>query len=129
VIGCPNFHKLIYLLDSSYKSLNIEVSTKEIESISFLVHEAMSSRERKYHRVQHLLDISKEADPLETVAILFHDVVYIQVDKRIHTLLKPHLKDFTTFIKHNRRRCLAETRPHSFWLYSGPEDKFKKWSE
>ena len=54
----------------------------EIERWSVLVHEAMAARTRLFHGPEHIFDVAAGAgaDPVETLAILFHDLVYVQVD-------------------------------------------------
>jgi hypothetical protein len=54
----------------------------EIERWSVLVHEAMAARTRLFHGPEHIFDVAAGAgaDPVETLASLFHDLVYVQVD-------------------------------------------------
>ena len=40
----------------------------------------MTSQARHFHDVDHVLDISSDLGPIQTLAALFHDVVYYQVD-------------------------------------------------
>ena len=44
------------------------------------VHQALSSRAREFHTHQHVLDLVTNADAIETIAALYHDIVYVQVD-------------------------------------------------
>jgi CheY-like chemotaxis protein len=74
-------HKISKQLKDSFKDLpQYQVTDKQIEKWSLLIHLAMSAEKRYYHNTQHLFDISIGASAYERLAILFHDVVYAQVD-------------------------------------------------
>lgn len=60
--------------------LSLGVPPLFIEKWGVAVHQALSSRAREFHTHQHVLDLIVEADPIETIAALYHDIVYVQVD-------------------------------------------------
>jgi hypothetical protein len=74
-------HQLIQLLQHSLTALHCEISSHEAEKIGFFIFLAMESPQRKYHNSRHVLDVCKNMTSLQTLAGLFHDVVYYQIDK------------------------------------------------
>lgn len=87
-----SYHQLIHLISTTFEALNLTPESEEIEAIGRLVYEAMSSSARYYHRPEHVLEISKDTHPIQSFALLFHDVIYLQVDQGIHEALKPFLE-------------------------------------
>ena len=72
--------RLVRRFEAAFRELGHEASAQQFEAWSVLIHECMSGRGRRFHTVEHVFDISSGAPPLETLAILFHDTVYVQVD-------------------------------------------------
>lgn len=84
------------LLSNSLGKLAPQAAPVDFERIAVVLHDVMSARFRSYHTSQHLFDVcSRLKDPIEVLAALGHDLVYIQVDQRIHPKLAPFLKEFT----------------------------------
>ncbi len=54
-------------------------SDAEMESLAVALFTAMEAPHREYHTLKHLTQFSPQ-DPVETLAVLFHDVVYLDVD-------------------------------------------------
>ncbi len=52
----------------------------EIERWGVALHHSLSARARDFHSYEHVLDLVRPDDPLETIAALYHDTVYVQVD-------------------------------------------------
>lgn len=77
-------------------ALGLQLPPLSIERWGIAVHHCLSSREREFHTHQHVLDIVRDADPLETLAALYHDSVYVQVDlgvtARFAALLQPLIR-------------------------------------
>lgn len=77
-------HRIIAAFDGALRGLDIHTDPLNVERWSVLVHEAMGNRARFFHGSEHIFDVVRGTDdrddPLETLAILFHDVVYVQVD-------------------------------------------------
>jgi hypothetical protein len=81
-------HRIIAAFDGALEGLDLRTDPLDVERWSVLVHEAMANRARFFHGSEHIFDVVRGtragdqagADPLETLAILFHDVVYVQVD-------------------------------------------------
>ena len=64
-----------------------------LEAWAVLVHECMSGQGRTFHTVEHVFDVAAGGDALATLAALFHDTVYYQVDGGLPRRLGPLLED------------------------------------
>lgn len=77
-------------------ALGKSVPLLDVERWGVAVHEALASRAREFHTHHHVLELVDGADPLEALAALYHDVVYVQVDldvpARFEALLTPYLQ-------------------------------------
>jgi hypothetical protein len=74
------FHWLKDQLRRPFDQLEIKASDSEIEAIALVIGDSMSHENRSFHRIAHLFHLIDENDPILTLAALFHDVVYFQVD-------------------------------------------------
>jgi hypothetical protein len=73
-------HELVNALWRALHELGSAVETGEIERWGFSIHAALSAHGREFHNHDHVISLAKEGDPLEVIAALYHDAVYIQVD-------------------------------------------------
>ena len=55
-------------------------SAEEIESATFLVFQAMTSRSRDYHGLSHIFNVAEGLPALARLAAIYHDIVYFHVD-------------------------------------------------
>lgn len=55
-------------------------SAEEIESATFLVFQAMTSRSREYHGLSHVFNVAEGLPALAKLAAIYHDIVYFHVD-------------------------------------------------
>ncbi|HSN27609.1 MAG TPA: hypothetical protein VLT45_15055, partial [Kofleriaceae bacterium] len=62
-------------------ALGTQAEIGQIERWGFAIHGALSAAGREFHNHDHVIDIAKHGDPLEVIAALYHDAVYIQVDQ------------------------------------------------
>ncbi len=53
---------------------------EELEKWACAIYESMSAPSRTFHSVQHVFDISIDADPISKLAAFFHDIVYYSID-------------------------------------------------
>lgn len=74
-------HSLIDVLKRAFQNLQLTVPEAEIEDLATTVHMAMSVEGRHYHTSDHAILLSDPHDPIQTLAALFHDIVYYQVDR------------------------------------------------
>jgi hypothetical protein len=88
-------HRTIALLHGALTALGASMDDTAIERIGVMVHRAMSTQQRSFHTPEHIFDLSDQQDAHITLAAIFHDVVYYQVDDgfmpEIAELLSPYL--------------------------------------
>lgn len=92
-----SLRKLIATLSTAFAALKISVDPLEIETLASIIHQVYSAKYRRYHNLNHIFSMLEmgETKPIAVLAILFHDLVYVNVDKRIHPLIAVYLPDFT----------------------------------
>src|SRR5512140_3116411 len=74
-------HEIVSALWRALHELGVEVQTSDVERWGFSIHGALSAPGREYHNHDHVIWLAREGDPLEVIAALYHDAVYIQVDR------------------------------------------------
>src|SRR3954468_14468881 len=74
-------HDIVSALWKALHALKSPADVTEIERWGFSIHAALSAAGREFHNHDHVIDIAKHGDPLEVIAALYHDSVYIQVDQ------------------------------------------------
>ncbi len=89
-------HRLIDIFVDLAGSLGADVEAYELERIAIMVHRVMSYRSRQYHTLDHVFGFLDQADEVTTLAAIFHDLVYLQVDKGLPgeamALLAPYIE-------------------------------------
>ena len=92
-LGLSPVHRIIETYSRAVEALGLGVPPLFIERWAVAVHQALSSRAREFHTHQHVLELVRDADAIETLAALYHDIVYVQVDLDVPThyaeLLRP----------------------------------------
>jgi hypothetical protein len=78
--GRSPVHRIVQVFADAMKGLSLSVPPLFVEKWGVAVHQALSSRAREFHTHQHVLSLVEGADPLETLAAMYHDIVYVQVD-------------------------------------------------
>jgi len=73
-------HEIVNALWTALHALGSPATTREIEQWGFSIHGALSAAGREFHNHDHVIDLVADGDPLEVIAALYHDAVYIQVD-------------------------------------------------
>jgi hypothetical protein len=73
-------HQVLLLLHNSLAQLGKNIDWASTEPIGTTIFLAMEGNRRKFHTTQHLLDVCRDMNPTQTLAGLFHDVVYVQID-------------------------------------------------
>ena len=74
-------HEIVNALWNALHDLGTTAETSDIERWGFSVHAALSASGREFHNHDHVIDLLTGGDPLEVIAALYHDAVYIQVDQ------------------------------------------------
>lgn len=110
-------HRTVTLLESALSQLKANVSPPEIERIAVMVHRGMSRQHRSFHTPEHIFALADPDDPHGTLAALFHDLVYYQVDEgfepEVGTMLQPYIVTDPGGAVSLARDIPADNRP--FW--------------
>lgn len=86
-------NQLIELVDGALQALKAEATMANAETIAMVIHHAMESRTRAYHTADHIFGMCGGMNPHQTLAALFHDLVYFQLDGGFPKLAAGLLKD------------------------------------
>lgn len=73
-------NRLISLFDGTFRALAPSLSMADAERMAMLVHQSMSPQTRSYHTSAHVFDMCEGTNARQTLAGLFHDLVYYQLD-------------------------------------------------
>lgn len=73
-------NRLIDLFDGVFRELAPGLGMADAERMAMLVHQSMNPRTRSYHTSDHVFDMCEGANARQTLAGLFHDLVYYQLD-------------------------------------------------
>lgn len=93
--SASSLRRLMSILSGALGSLKKEVDCLEIERLACILHEVYTAKYRKYHNLDHLFSMQDAIDSpsLASLAVLFHDIVYLNIDKRIHPLIQNFLPE------------------------------------
>lgn len=83
-----------HILNNTITQLGFIATDDKICEISELIIEVMTQQSRYFHNFKHILMVSNPHYPLITLAGLFHDIVYWQVDNQIPFNLTPYITPF-----------------------------------
>ncbi len=89
----PTLQRLVAMFRAAMADLGKAPSEADLEQWAVLIHSSMSGRGRSYHTVEHVFQVSRGADAIGALAILFHDTVYCEVDGGLPRGLESHLRD------------------------------------
>ena len=88
-------HQVIELFYEAFSDLHVSIPMKDLEDMAVLVHRAMTLQTRHFHTLEHVFSFTSAADPIQSIAALFHDIVYFQVDEgfipEIYEIIKPFI--------------------------------------
>ena len=89
--------QIIRVFQRAFDQLQVYASLKTLEELSIMIHRAMSAGSRLYHRYEHVFALADPSDPLQTLAALYHDLIYYNVDKEfppeIWPILAPYIQE------------------------------------
>ena len=71
---------LIDILLQVFAQLRVTLSPDELEELAVTIHRAMTGKSRLYHSLEHALGFWDPENPIQTLAGLYHDIVYYHVD-------------------------------------------------
>jgi len=87
--------RLIEVFEQAFCNLRLDVPAAQVEALAVFVHKAMSVEGRHYHTPEHVLSLSSPDNAVQTLAALFHDIVYHQVDRgfsnEVMELIRPYV--------------------------------------
>jgi hypothetical protein len=73
-------NRYIQLFSSAFTALGCNVPLREVEQLSMLVHSTMEQPRRVYHSSKHVFQLTESMGPRQVLGVLFHDLVYVQLD-------------------------------------------------
>jgi hypothetical protein len=86
------------------ESLGAEASPQILEQLTGLIWSTVIGQSRSFHNFEHILRLAEGNDPISTLAALFHDAVYVQVDWGLAPEAGSYLRPFV--IWHGGALCL-----------------------
>jgi hypothetical protein len=91
-MGIATINRFIRLFADAFRELGAAVPKQDIEVLAMLIHDSMEQGGRIYHTSAHVFTMCERMNPRQTLAALFHDVVYFQLDdgfpRRAHGVLR-----------------------------------------
>ena len=79
-------------------ALDAEASTATIDTLNGLIGATVTGQGRLFHNGEHILRLAEGDDPISTLAALFHDAVYVQVDWGLAPQTQAYLTPFLCWI-------------------------------
>lgn len=110
-MATATINRLIALFQQSLGALGSTPPMADIERLGMVVHRCMGAKTRAYHTTSHVFDLCEGANPVQTLAALFHDTVYYQLDRGLPGALVPVLSDVATLT--NGALILSDPAPHN----------------
>ena len=80
VMTIATINHFITLFSEAFKAMSADVPMAEVERLAMLIHNSMDQGRRVYHTSAHVFDMCEGMNPRQTLATLFHDLVYYQLD-------------------------------------------------
>lgn len=75
-----SLHRLVAVFRQAFSKLGVDAPAADLEGLAVFIHRAMTVQTRHYHTLEHVLSFVEASSPVQTLAGLFHDTVYYQVD-------------------------------------------------
>lgn len=83
--------KCLQQLQVSVAALGGDAQSPVLVDTAELIIRSMTGPWRSFHTPGHIFDVGHGGGPVEVIAALFHDLVYVQVDQGIHVNLSRHI--------------------------------------
>jgi hypothetical protein len=80
------------------QQLGVKADPHHLKQVAVLIVETMTGPWRFFHTPHHIFQVGGYEDPIEVLAALFHDVVYVQVDQCVHFNLAYHITPFARLV-------------------------------
>lgn len=75
---------LLEIISQAFSQLQVAIDKDDLEALAVTVHKSMSGMSRRYHSLEHALEFWDPENPIQTLAALYHDLVYFHVDLGYH---------------------------------------------
>lgn len=89
--------QFVQILQTAFQQLQAPVPPEETEKMAITIDRALTMPGRNYHTAEHILSMVDPADPIRSLAALFHDIVYYQVDRcfvpDVYRLVGPYVAE------------------------------------
>ena len=89
-----SIHSLIETVDRCLRDLSVEISAEELERIAFSLYYSLKPQARIFHSIKHALDLTLDDHPTISLAALFHDLVYYQIDEGFNPEVSEVIGDY-----------------------------------
>ena len=86
-------------LMQSIEELGGKIELAQLEHIVDLIIRAMTGPWRFFHTTEHIFEVGKSDEPIEVLAALFHDLVYVQVDQGVSLNISSYIAPFVKDVK------------------------------
>jgi hypothetical protein len=93
------YHKCLEKLIWATNQLQVEVSENKLQQIAELIVQPMTGPWRYFHTPDHIFEVGGSTDPIEVLAALFHDLVYVQVDQSVNFNLAYYISPLIKEVK------------------------------
>lgn len=113
---------LIEILYESFEMLGARFSPLDLEKLAVILHKNMSVQTRYYHSLDHVLSFHDPANPIQSLAALFHDIVYYQVDQGFSPEIERVISDY--ILERGTDIYLTQRSPDEDRLYQMTLDVF-----
>ena len=81
---------LIGIIDKAFRQLDTKIPNQYLEDLAVTIHRVLSSETRHFHTPEHVFSLTDPDAPIRSLAAVFHDLVYYQVDQGF-LLVNQHL--------------------------------------
>lgn len=86
-------------LMGAIEQLQVKAELTQLENIAELITQTMTGQWRYFHTTEHIFEVGGSVDPLEILAALFHDMVYVQVDHGVSLNIGSYITPFIKEVK------------------------------
>lgn len=81
------------------RELQVDIDRPQLSKIADLIVQTMTGPWRYFHTPEHIFEVGGSENAIEVLAALFHDLVYVQVDKSVNFNLTYYISPFIRQVK------------------------------
>jgi hypothetical protein len=89
--ACADHTRCLTELQRSVAALGGDADSPRLPEMAALIIQCMTGQWRSFHTPEHIFDVGAGGGPVEVLAALFHDLVYVQVDAGLNINLARYL--------------------------------------